>query len=73
MPEFILAIVAVIRVFYRTRSATALEVLALRQPVAVLKRKRPRTSALTRFTKTPSKNFRVGLEVVESHESEHPA
>src|SRR5262245_7124937 len=34
--------VAVIRVFFRTRSDTALEVLALRQQVAVLKRKRPR-------------------------------
>jgi len=42
VPEFILAIVAVIRVFFRSRSATALEVLALRQQVAVLKRKRPR-------------------------------
>ena len=42
VPEFILAVVAVIRVFFRSRSATALEVLALRQQVAVLKRKRPR-------------------------------
>ena len=33
---------AVIRVFFRSRSDTALEVLALRQQVAVLKRKRPR-------------------------------
>ena len=33
---------AVIRVFWRNRSDTALEVLALRQQVAVLKRKRPR-------------------------------
>src|SRR5580765_4548976 len=30
------------RVFFRTRSDTALEVLALRQQLAVLKRKRPR-------------------------------
>ena len=42
MPEFILSILAVIRVFLRSRSDTALEVLALRQQVAVLKRKRPR-------------------------------
>src|SRR5438105_6604483 len=33
---------AVIRVFCQSRSDTALEVLALRQQVAVLKRKRPR-------------------------------
>jgi hypothetical protein len=42
VPEFILSILAVIRVFFRSRSDTALEVLALRQQVAVLKRKRPR-------------------------------
>ena len=40
-PEFILTILAVIRVFFRSRGDTALEVLALRQQVAVLKRKRP--------------------------------
>src|SRR5512132_1354757 len=33
---------AVVRVFCQSRSDTALEVLALRQQVAVLKRKRPR-------------------------------
>src|SRR5215831_5710976 len=42
MPEFILCILAVIRVFCRSRSDTALEILALRQQLAVLKRKRPR-------------------------------
>ena len=42
MPEFILSILAVMRVFLRSRGDTALEVLALRQQVAVLKRKRPR-------------------------------
>jgi transposase InsO family protein len=40
--EFTLAILAAIRVFFRRRGDTALEVLALRQQVAVLKRKRPR-------------------------------
>jgi hypothetical protein len=40
--EFILSILAAIGVFFRNRSAIALEVLALRQQVAVLKRKRPR-------------------------------
>jgi hypothetical protein len=42
VPQFILSILAVIRVFLRSRTDTALEVLALRQQVAVLKRKRPR-------------------------------
>jgi len=42
VPEFILSTLAVIRVFWQSRSDTALEVLALRQQVAVLKRKRPR-------------------------------
>src|SRR5579864_6251259 len=40
--EFILSILAVVRVFLLSRGDTALEVLALRQQVAVLKRKRPR-------------------------------
>jgi putative transposase len=40
--EFILSMLAVVRVFCQSRSDTALEVLALRQQVAVLKRKRPR-------------------------------
>jgi hypothetical protein len=40
--EFILSFIAAVRVFFRSRSDTALEVLALRQQVAVLKRKRPR-------------------------------
>jgi putative transposase len=40
--EFILALVAAVRAFVRSRHDTALEILALRQQVAVLKRKRPR-------------------------------
>ena len=40
--QSILSILAVIRVFFRSRSDLALEVLALRQQVAVLKRKQPR-------------------------------
>ena len=40
--EFALAILAAIRVFFRSRRDTALEVLALRQQVGLLKRKRPR-------------------------------
>jgi hypothetical protein len=39
--EFILSMLAVFRVFCQSRSDTALEVLAIRQQVAVLKRKRP--------------------------------
>ena len=42
MGEFVLSILAAIRVFLRSRGDTALEVLALRQQVAVLKRNRPR-------------------------------
>jgi hypothetical protein len=40
--ECILSFLAAVRVFLRSRSDTALEILALRQQVAVLKRKRPR-------------------------------
>src|SRR5215467_8633431 len=40
--EFILSILSALRVVFRSRCDTALEVLALRQQVAVLKRKRPR-------------------------------
>jgi hypothetical protein len=42
MPEFILSILAVIRIFFCSRTDTAVEILALRQQLAVLKRKRPR-------------------------------
>ena len=48
MLEFILSMLAVIRVFFRSRSDTALEVFALRQQVAVLKRKRPRPTLNSR-------------------------
>lgn len=50
-PQFILSIFAAIHVFFRSRTDTALEVLALRQQVAVLKRKRPRPvlNSLDRF------------------------
>ena len=41
--DFILSLFAVIRVFLHNRSDTALEILALRQQVAVLKRKHPRS------------------------------
>jgi len=49
--EHILMLLAAARVFFRSRSDTALEVLALRQQVAVLKRKRPRPplNSLDRF------------------------
>lgn len=49
--QFILSTLAATRVFFRSRSDTALEVLALRQQVAVLKRKRPRPTlnSLDRF------------------------
>ena len=44
MLHLITASLAAIRVFFRSRVDTSLEVLALRQQVAVLKRKRPRPS-----------------------------
>lgn len=42
MAECIFSVLAAIRVFFRGRGDSALAVLALRQQVAVLKRKRPR-------------------------------
>jgi hypothetical protein len=42
MFEFILALLTSVRVFFRSRSETALEILALRQQIVVLKRKRLR-------------------------------
>jgi putative transposase len=49
--NLITAFLAIIRVFFRSRVETSLEVLALRQQVAVLKRKRPRAplNRLDRF------------------------
>jgi len=44
----VLAVIAALRVFFRSRLDTSLEVLALRHQVAVLKRKRQRTR-LTRI------------------------
>jgi hypothetical protein len=40
--EFIIALLAAARVFFRSRRDSALEILALRQQVAVLKAKQPR-------------------------------
>jgi len=42
MVQFFIAVLRALRVFFRSRSDTALEILALRQQVAVLKRQRPR-------------------------------
>src|SRR6266849_246124 len=42
MLDFVLAVLAAVRVFVRSRSDTALELFALRQQVAVLKRQRRR-------------------------------
>jgi hypothetical protein len=39
--EFILIPLAAVRVFFRSRSDNAVEILALRQQLAVLKRKQP--------------------------------
>src|SRR5713101_5673465 len=48
MFEFLLAVLAAVGVFFRRRTDASLEVLALRQQVAVLKRQRPRPT-LTRL------------------------
>jgi len=42
MLQFLLALLAAVRALFRTRANSALEILALRQQVGVLKRKRPR-------------------------------
>lgn len=59
MLESILALVAAFRVFFRSRSDTALEILALRQQLAVFKRKRPRPqlNRLDRFFWTTLRRF----------------
>ncbi len=59
MPEFILSVLVAIRVFFRSRADIALEVLALRQQVAVLKRKRPQPTlnSLDRFFWTTLRRF----------------
>ena len=44
MVDFVWAMLAGMGAFFRSRSDLALEILALRQQVAVLKRKRPRPS-----------------------------
>ena len=48
MRGLLLAVLAAVRVFFRSRAQASLEALALRQQVAVLKRQRPRPT-LTRF------------------------
>src|ERR687888_517484 len=48
MLELLLSVLAAVRVFFRGRAEASLQVLALRQQVAVLKRKRPRPT-LTRL------------------------
>jgi hypothetical protein len=45
--DFILSLPAGLRVFVRSRADLALEIVALRQQVAVLKRKRPRPPLTT--------------------------
>ena len=54
------AFLAAIRAFFRSRVDTSLEILALRQQVAVLKRKRPRP-ALTRLSGDRKTGDRRGM------------
>jgi hypothetical protein len=58
MLEFLFSVLAALRVFVCSRSDTALEVLALRQQVAVLKRQRPRP---TLTASTASSGPRSGI------------
>ena len=46
MVQFFLAVLGALRVFFRARGDTALEIVALRQQVAVLKRQRPRAASV---------------------------
>ena len=59
MPELVLSILSAIRVFFQDRGDAALEVLALRQQLAVLKRRRPRPplNALDRLFWTTLSRF----------------
>ena len=59
MLDLIFAFLAAIGVFFRSRRATSLEILALRQQVAVLKRKRPRPvlTRMDRFFWTALRQF----------------
>jgi hypothetical protein len=59
VPESILSFIAGVTAFFRSRSDTALEVLALRQQLAVLKRKRPRPvlNSLDRLFWTALRHF----------------
>jgi len=52
--HLITAFLAAIHVFFRSRVDTSLDVLALRQQVAVLKRKRPRPSLNLRSFNGPN-------------------
>ena len=68
MPELVLSILFAMRVFFQDRADVALEVLALRQQLAVLKRKRPRPplNALDRlFWTTLSRCWPRWMDVLE--------
>jgi hypothetical protein len=56
MLGLLLAVLAAVRVFFRSRAQASLEVLALRQQVAMLKRQRPRPT-LTRFDRVSGPPF----------------
>ena len=64
MVDFTLALLAALRVFFRSRGDLGLEILALRQQVAALKRKRPRPvlNSLDRLFWTTLRQLLVALE-----------
>src|SRR5215471_20427537 len=71
--ESVLSCLAALRVFFQTRSDTAIEILALRQQLAVLKRKRLRPQ-LDRLDRTRCLHFRTTrLEIHDQQKADAPA
>ena len=76
MVQLFLAMLGALRIFFRSRGDTALEILALRQQVAVLKRQRPRPplNSGDRFFWTTLRRFwsRWGDVLVSCNVTQHP-